>query len=193
MDFSNDKLSSKNIDKELKLLAKETGICPSCGRETLEIRAYIYEVPIVGPVLLTIANCNSCNYRFRDLVPAKSLGRKVKIIIHVKETNDLRVIFYKSPTAMIKIPEEGLEITPGPAAMGQITTVDGILEGILYYLPPICDQMDNPTKCREVMSHLQEAMEGRKPFTLIIEDPLGASFVIKNYGAKIEISMEENP
>ncbi|RLG85262.1 MAG: hypothetical protein DRO15_07705 [Thermoprotei archaeon] len=191
MNITKDTSSTIDITKELKLLAREHGICPLCGKETLEIAAYVYEVSLVGPILLTIASCNSCNYKFRDLIPAKSLGKKVRIVVNVKESNDLRAILYKSPTAIVKIPEEGLEITPGPAATGQITTIDGVLEGILYFLPPICEQTDNPSKCYEVVKHLQEAMEGKRSFTLVIEDPLGASFVIKSYGTKIDVSIED--
>ena len=177
--------------KEPKILSKERGLCPICKSHDLDITAYIYEVPSIGQILMTVAICEKCGYKFRDVTPIATLGKKVKIIIRIEKPDDLRTIVYRSSTAIIKIPELELEITPGPAAIPQITTIDGVIEYILEYLTPMCNQLENPEKCLEIINELSKAMNGERQFTLIIEDPGGASFIVKNYTAKIDVMIDK--
>ena len=63
-----DDLDLEKIDaKKPVLLFQETGVCPTCGRKTLRVSVYIYEVSYFGKILITSGVCTSCGYRYRDV------------------------------------------------------------------------------------------------------------------------------
>ncbi|BFI75048.1 ZPR1 zinc finger domain-containing protein [Sulfurisphaera ohwakuensis] len=152
---------------EPKLLYEGKHICPVCHKETLVIKEYVYEAPKVGKLELSVWECENCGFRVRDVKPFETLT-PIKLEYKIETENDLNTIVYRSAFASIIIPELGVEITAGSAYQGIITTVEGILEIII-------DQINecNEKTCKDIF----EAKEGKKPFTLIIEDPSGLSFI----------------
>ncbi|WP_069284733.1 ZPR1 zinc finger domain-containing protein [Saccharolobus sp. A20] len=164
------------MSQEPKLLFEETLTCPVCKKNTLHARDYLYEVPIAGMLILSNWVCENCGYRFRDVKPYET--NKPKLIKYkVENKDDLKTIVYRSPFGKIIIPELELEIEPASASQGYITTVEGILEIVLDQIESYCD--DN------CMNMINNAMDGKISFTLMIEDESGLSF-IKSDKAKIE-------
>ncbi len=152
--------------------------CPACGNSiTLEI--YQHETPTEGAILIMVANCNKCGYRYREVVPAQLRDRGVEIEIRVDSEDALKILIYRSPYAHIIIPELSIEIVPGPANPGEITTVEGLLLHIAENLYPLCDTMEDPAKCYEVASELIKAANGDRQLRIVIRDPTGLSLVIR--------------
>ena len=152
---------------EPKLLYEGKHICPVCNRETLIVREYIYEAPKAGKLLLSVWECESCGFRVRDVKPFETLS-PIRIEMKVEGKEDLNTFVYRSAFANVIIPELGVEITAGAGYQGVITTIEGILEIVI----------DQITDCNEeTCKDIFKAKEGEKPFTLIIEDPSGLSFV----------------
>lgn len=152
---------------EPKLLYQGKHICPVCHKETFVIKEYLYEAPKVGKLELSVWECENCGYRVRDIKPFETLS-PIRLEMKVNGKEDLNTFVYRSAFASVFIPELGVEITAGTAYQGVVTTIEGILEIIV-------DQIEdcNEKTCKDLF----EAKEGEKPFTLIIEDPSGLSFI----------------
>lgn len=150
------------------------GRCPACGSENLDMSAYTYEIPHFGEVIIEVRKCSNCGYRKSDVSTLKQ-GGDVKIIFPVKNQEDLNALVIKSSTATIEIPELGVEIFPGPAAQGYITTIEGLLERILENTPSECFEENN--SCNEFVKKVKKAMNGEISFTIILTDPHGKSTI----------------
>ncbi len=152
--------------------------CPACGRETLKLEDYLYDMPHVGKVILTSGKCSHCGYRFNDVRLAEAREPQ-RIILKVTEQNDINALVVKASTATVKIPELGLEMKPGPASEGFITTVEGLLHRFLDALHVACsDPSADRAACKAKEQEIREAIEGRRKFTIIIEDPEGVSTIV---------------
>ena len=151
--------------------------CPRCNSE-IKIEEYMYDMPMVGKVLLASGRCGVCGYKFSDVRLAESHGPR-KIVFRVEKPGDENTLVIRASTASIKIPELGVEITPGPVALGYITTVEGILMDVLEKTEFLCSSRDAPKeKCREVIEKIKRAMNVEEPFTLILVDPEGVSAIM---------------
>ncbi|MEB3816564.1 MAG: ZPR1 zinc finger domain-containing protein [Desulfurococcales archaeon] len=162
--------------REPVLLAEETVVCPACGKPTLKVREYLYEVPYFGKIVLGEGRCSNCGYRYSDVRVAE-VSEPKKIIVRVNGEKELRYLLIKSATAALLIKEKGYEMVPGPASTGFITTVEGILHRFLDVLEALCAGRDDPT-CRDNKAWLERAIEGLESFTLIICDFEGTSKVV---------------
>ena len=157
-----------------------TTTCPMCGRRELVVEDYLYEMPLVGKVLISVGKCKNCNYKHNDIKAAESHGPQ-KISLEVSKPEDLGILVIRSSSATIKIPDLGVEITPGPAAQGFITTIEGVLDRILEVLDVM--KKDPEVKKEEVKERerkILEAKKGKRKITLIIEDPNGVSRIISD-------------
>lgn len=146
---------------------------PECGSDSY-IRILRRIDPTIGPQISIIAICPEKGYRYFEEIPEDIGGGRV-LIVKVKGYEDLSRVFMRSRDATIMIPEIGLISTPKSAAADEILTVEGVLERYIDHLEPICDNTENPGKCREVVEWMKRAMKGEESFTLIIEDPSGRS------------------
>ncbi len=174
---------SNTSTQRLTLLGEEVTPCLNCGEKSFRVRLYIYDVPYFGKVLLEVGICDKCGFRRSD-VSVLEVSKPVRIVVHVDSDAELNALVIKSSTASIYIPELGIEITPGPAAPGYITTVEGILHRVLDHIPAECFDESNP--CNRKVKEIIDAIDGKVRFTLIIEDPFGRSDVKGEASAKIE-------
>ena len=159
----------------LKLIAEEVIECVNCGKKRFKVRFYLYPVPYFEDIVLQVGVCDYCGYRRAD-VSILNPREPTRIIVKVRNVKDLNALVIKSSTATIKIPELGIEIYPGPTAPGYITTIEGILHRVLDHIPADC--FIKESKCYYKVEEVREAINGKKGFTLIIEDPLGRSEVL---------------
>ncbi len=161
-------------DLNLKYLGEEVIECINCGKRSFRVRYYLYEVPYFGTIVLEVGICDECEFRRND-VSAVEISEPARIVVKVKRREDLNALVIKSSKASIMIPELGIEVNPGPAAPGYITTIEGILMNALDIIPLEC--FDEGSPCYFKVKEIKEAIEGKIPFTLIIEDPTGRSDV----------------
>ncbi len=160
--------------------------CPACGNE-VKLEIYQHDTPVEGTVLILVANCPRCGYRYREVVPAQIKDKGVEIEIDVNTEESLKTVIYRSPYAHVLIPELSVEIVPGPANPGEITTVEGLLLYIAENVYPLCDTMDDPLKCYDIVTSLVNAANGEKPLKVVIRDPSGLSLVIRGMGKHVTI------
>ncbi len=151
--------------------------CPMCGSIS-KCSEYLYNIPIVGEVILTSCKCSECGFKHID-VRLIEVGEPRKVVLKVSELEDLNSLVIRSSTASIAIPELGVEVTPGPASMGYITTVEGILLDVLDKTRFICESAHpKPMDCDHRMELMEKASRGEVPVTLILVDPEGVSAIV---------------
>jgi zinc finger protein len=161
--------------RSVTLLGREVTRCPQCGYEKLEISIYLYNAPYFGNTIIETGRCPSCGFLYRDIYVAE-YGERKRFEVRVTRGSD-DYLLIKSSSATVIIPELGVEITPGPAALGYITTARGILEKVLEVLSIACTEVTE--ECQRRMEDVRRALEGGLEFTLIVDDPLGRSLVVK--------------
>jgi zinc finger protein len=156
-----------------------TVTCANCGKESLEVREVYSEIPRFGRMAIVSMLCQACGYRVNDSISLECKGPK-KIEFRVTRPQDLSARVIRSNSSFIAIPELGLELKPGPKSEAFITNVEGILDRFLQ----IAEQLES-TSCDDERRHirsslrkLRRAIQGKMPFTLIVEDELGNSAVI---------------
>jgi len=165
----------------LRMIAENVVKCPICGKESMSVKIFLYDVPYFGKVVLESGKCSKCGFKWSD-VGMLEAARPKRIIVKVKEPKDLNALVIKAAPATVKIPELGIEIFPGPAAPGYITTIEGVLQRVIDHAPSECLDESNP--CHEKIKTIRRAMNGDDVFTLIIEDPSGRS-AVKGEGTEV--------
>lgn len=158
-----------------RILFEDTIRCPMCGGRSLSVTARILSVKFFGELVLETGKCSNCGFVHRDVYLAE-YGEPKRLEVKVtKESGDYLLV--KSSSATVIIPELGVEISPGPAAQGYITTARGILENVVNVLLGVCQEGDR--ECENKLEDVNRALRGEADFTLIVEDPLGRSAIIK--------------
>ena len=168
--------------KFFKKIDTFTGTCPSCGKSTFTIVEFTYNTPY-GNILVISGYCETCGYKFSDILNL-DIHRPIKLILEIKEPNDLRSLIIRSKTAKIILPDFGVEVYPGPAALPYITTVDGLLYRILDVLELFSN---GGNRCKQLKNTINSAIKGKRAFTLIIEDPYGNSAIIPYQRSRLTI------
>jgi len=87
----------------------------------------------------------------------------------------------KPAYAAVIIPEQDLEMLPGPASQGFISTVEGVLYRFEEAVKIACSKVESSEqrkKCEELESWIRRAIDGLERFTLIICDYEGAGKVL---------------
>ncbi len=171
-----------------KKISEQEVPCPSCG-SSIKLEVYVHEAPYEGHVLLLVATCPQCGYKYREATPSEYVGKPVEIRFRIEGSDDLRCLFYKSPYAYVRIPSLGIEVIPGPASYGEITTLEGYLMKIAEVLYPLCDSFENAEKCYDVVSKLITIANGDLPCEVLLIDPSGLSTVIRKYRNNVEVKI----
>lgn len=186
-----------NVDQEEDIVENQVysfpASCPGCTRPCATNMKMV-NIPFFKQVVLMSTVCESCGYRSNEVktggeVPEK--GRKITLKVSTKE--DLARDILKSESAALSCPELQLRVEPGTMG-GRFTTVEGIMTNIRKDLRAQAfgledgdadladgsgDSMasDSKKQWEDFFTLLGDAIEGRKEFTLILEDPLAGSYV----------------
>lgn len=164
--------------------------CPVCGAE-MKIEEHLYDMPLVGKVIISSGRCPNCGYKWSDVRLAESKGPR-KIVYTVEEPGDENALLIRASTASIVIPELGVEIKPGPAALGFITTIEGLIMDIIEKAEFLCSEPDAPEReCIEKLEQLRKARDAAVKYTVIIIDPEGVSAIISEKAREEPLSKEE--
>lgn len=190
--------------------ARFTTPCGQCGGRG-ENRMVVTKIPNFSEIILMCFVCEECGYKDAEVKPGGSIAKKghITTLTATAETatEDLKRDVLKSGDASIAVPEIGFE--SGFGTLGAVyTTVEGLLTQTRDNVSG-CNSFttgDSSTpgirgKMEKFIRSLNDIIDGKKPFTLIIHDPIGASWIysklkpepdpqitIKHY----ERSVEEN-
>lgn len=165
--------------------------CPVCNKQTLEMRFNVHKIPYFGEVMESSVYCENCKFKHSDVMILEE-KEPCRYILKVESEEDLSTRVVRSSQGIIKIPEIGVEITPGAFSFGFISNVEGILlriEEILHTLKRWENKdREKIKKIEELLNNIKEMKEAKKSFTLIIEDKSGNSAIISEKVKKEKLS-----
>ncbi|XP_074273601.1 uncharacterized protein LOC141597146 [Silene latifolia] len=157
--------------------------CGTCAAKC-ETRMFVTNIPYFKEVIVMASSCDSCGYRNSELKPGGSTSDKAKrIIVHVKNVEDLNRDVIKSDSACVNIPEVELELASGTLG-GMVTTIEGLVTKIRETLERIHGftfgdglEEGRKGKWQDFSRRMNKLLEVEEPWTLIIDDALANSFV----------------
>lgn len=161
--------------------------CPVCHEKKLNLREEEKDIPHFGKVFLFSMKCDNCNYNMSD-VEAVELKDPCKITFEVENEKDLNVKIVKSSAATVKIPQLRMSMEPGPASIGFITNIEGLIQ---KFEEVVKDQKENSDddalkkKAKNLLKKIWKIKCGNEKIKIIIEDPSGNSSIISDK-AKVE-------
>ncbi len=177
-------------ERKPRKILEYTVECPIC-RRNFKIEEFLYDMPLVGEIIISSGKCVNCGYRWNDVRLAEIKGPR-KIVVEVRDPNDVNALVVRSSTASIVIPELGVEIIPGPASLGYITTIEGILLDVLDKTSFLCEEGDAPPEtCAEKKKMIEKARNGEVPFTFILIDPEGTSTIVSDKARILPLEKKE--
>jgi zinc finger protein len=179
------------------------GICSSCGHP-LDTRMKKVVIPYFKDILIMSTNCDRCGYRDNEVKSGSAISEKGKrITLRVEDREDLSRDILKSETCGLTIPEIDLTLHAGTLG-GRFTTLEGILEQVFEELSEKVfasgdsvgsADLDGPDlqarkKFEVFLENLKAVKSAERPFTLILDDPLGNSYVQNLYAPDPDPNMQ---
>ncbi|KAK9248218.1 ZPR1 zinc-finger domain-containing protein [Lipomyces tetrasporus] len=161
--------------------------CPSCLRRC-DTHMKLVDIPHFKEVVIMSTACDNCGYKSNEVKTGGEIPPKGKrITLKVDDPEDLARDILKSETCALTIPELNLDLTAGTLG-GRFTTLEGLLREVFEQLDTrvfneTSDSMDPERleRWRTFLQGLQDAIDGKRVFTLILDDPLAASYLQNVY------------
>ncbi len=167
--------------------------CPVCGRAPLTLRSVELDLPYFGEAIQTTLVCGACGYRHGDLLLTRH-REPLRITVRVARPEQLSDRVARSSSATIRVPELGAAMEPGPRAEAFVSNVEGVLHRFLDVVRgqvAVADTKGSRAALGRVRRRIEGMIEGREPFTFVIEDPTGNSDVQDDEAVRESLSAEE--
>ena len=164
--------------------------CPLCHEKTLVLTEREHEVPYFGKVFLFSMTCSNCKYHKAD-VETMEQKEPCKYEFEISSEEDMKVRVVKSSEATVKLPHI-VTITPGPAAQGFVTNIEGILNMVKYQIESAKDMEegeDEKKKANNLLKKITRITWGQEKQKLILEDPSGNSAIISDKAIKTNLKV----
>lgn len=161
--------------------------CPECNAPC-ETLMKMTTIPYFKEVVIMSTVCEVCGAKTNEVKAGGGIeAQGKKISLKITDPTDMSRDVLKSETCSIRIPE--LEFEMGGQAIGsRFTTVEGLMNNVMENIlqnsfwgggdgmaPDIADKLE---KFKEKFARFQEVKE---PFTLILDDPAGNSYLQNVY------------
>nr|SVE74204.1 EOG090X06TU [Daphnia barbata] len=179
--------SKKPIFRELQAddadpeITEISSLCFNCGEEGMT-KLLLTKIPFYKEIILMSFECDHCGCKNNEVQSGEKIQEKgVLIHVSISSPKDLNRQVIKSDYATIKIPDIEFEIPP-QSKRGEITNIEGILSRCIAGLEqdqPVRKALD-PDSAEKIEAFVQVLVDMKKcekPFTLIVDDPSGNSFV----------------
>lgn len=164
--------------------------CPACDGE-LTLKRTIYQLPDGDDIIIVNMECPKCGFRKNDIIPLESSFQPGEYRLTVDDGNLEHKIF-RSPSGDLEIPEIGMSIERGPSATYILNNVEGILllmkEQVEHFLKDLPMDTEEWRNAYSVKNKLELALKGTFPFTLILRDLQGGSYIATNQKEKLHFS-----
>lgn len=182
--FISDQTDIENFENEVQTFS---ATCPTCYAPC-ETHMKVVNIPHFKDVIIMSTVCDKCGYKSNEVKTGGAIPEKGRrITLKVDDAEDLARDILKSETCGLSIPELNLELNPGTLG-GRFTTIEGLLTQVYEELhgrvfTQTSDSMDEESKARWTgfFDNLQSAIDGKKNFTVKMEDPLAGSYIQNVY------------
>jgi len=154
--------------------------CPLCKKKTLTLIEDKKEIPYFGNAFIFSMSCSSCKYNKSD-IEAEEQKEPCKYTIEVNSEKDMKIRIVKSSQATIKIPQMRMSVTSGPASIGYISNIEGVLDRFKKIIEDERDNAEDPKvkkHAKNLLKKLWKVKCGNEKLKIIMEDPSGNSAII---------------
>jgi zinc finger protein len=154
--------------------------CPECSSPCMT-NMKMTNIPHFKEVVIMATNCDNCGHRTNEVKSGGGIEPEgVRFQVRITGPSDLCRDILKSETCGMQIPE--LELEVGSANLGgAFTTVEGIMSQMRQDLETNCamfrDSQGPDCKMAEFLAKLDDAIAGKLPVTLCLDDPAGNSYI----------------
>ncbi len=164
--------------------------CPACSNEKATLEFFQFEIPYFGEVMESVLLCRRCGYRHTDVMVLEQ-REPARYTLVIESAEDMYIRVIRSSSATIKVPELGIEVTPGSEAQGFISNVEGVLlrmEEAVQTAERWAESEAAKKRAKELLRKIAEIKAGKRRATLIISDPTGNSAIISEKARKEVLS-----
>lgn len=150
----------------------------------------ISSIPFFKEIIIMAFSCDACGYKNTEIKTGGGIGPEARrITFHFEKEEDLNRDCFKSDTTKLEIPEIELVLEPGTLG-SMYSTVEGLLMKIHDQL-----EQDNPFKTGDssesqkfkvLLQKIAELREGKKKFTLIMDDGLANQFMYNPFAPEAD-------
>lgn len=157
------------------------------------MRSLEMDLPYFGEAIQTTLVCPACGYRHGDLLLTRH-REAMRVILRVADASGLSARVARSSSATIRVPELGAAMEPGPRAEAFVSNAEGVLRKFLDVVQgqeAVADSRASRASLASVHRRIQGMIEGKEPFTLILEDPTGNSDIHHGDAQRELLSKEE--
>jgi len=178
------KRAAEEAGEELEEVMKFPGSCSVCGKRG-ETRMCMAKIPHFKDVIIMAFICDLCGFKSNEVKSGGAIathGRK--ITLRLTTPDDLNRDVLKSETAGLEIPELELGLASGTLG-GKFTTIEGLLSVIKDEIKgnPFLrgDSVSSVNRMASLVEGLEDLLAFRRPFTLILDDPVANSYLQNIY------------
>ncbi|NWR59205.1 ZPR1 protein, partial [Bucorvus abyssinicus] len=145
-------------------------------------RLLLTRIPFFKEIIVSSFACDSCSWSNTEIQSAGRIQEQgVRYVLAVTSRQDMNREVVKTDCATARIPELDFEI-PAFTQKGVLTTIEGIIDRAVAGLEqdqPVRRATDEQVASQidEFVGKLRQLKEVRSPFTFILDDPSGNSFV----------------
>lgn len=190
--FISDETEIENLLNEVQTFA---ATCSSCF-QPCNTHMKAVNIPHFKEVILMSTVCDHCGYKSNEVKTGGAIpDHGKKIVLRVTDPEDLARDILKSETCGLNIPELNLDLTPGTLG-GRFTTIEGLLRQVYEELhgrvySQTSDSMDEEARKRwtTFFARLQDAVDGKIGFTIMMVDPLASSYIQNVYAPDADPNM----
>ncbi len=162
--------------------------CPVCHENRLTLSEDEREIPYFGQVYFFSMSCSGCSFHKSD-VECVERHEPVRYVIVIDNEEDMKIRVVKSSEATIKIPHI-VTITPGPASLGYVTNIEGVLKRVVQQIEVMRDSEEEDEtrkKAKRMLKKLQKVIWGQESLRIILEDPTGNSAIISEKAEVVKL------
>ncbi|KAJ4965823.1 hypothetical protein NE237_017672 [Protea cynaroides] len=184
-----------SADDDAVPLHQIESLCMRCG-ENGTTRLLLTRIPHFREIILMAFECPHCNERNNEVQFAGELqprGCWYRLEVPSGDQKMLNRQVVKSDSATIKIPELDFEIPP-EAQRGKLSTVDGMLLRAVDELQALQEERkkvvpETAEALDQFLMKLKSCATGEIPFTFILDDPAGNSFIENPFAPSLDPSL----
>ena len=169
--------------------------CPACGTpDALTMLSLTEEIPYFGEHTQVTLSCAECGWRQTDFIPAQE-REPCAWSLEVNEPSMLAVRVVRGSSGTVRIPELGLEASPGNHSTGYVSNIEGVLQRFIDIIEMLLRQAErdistndpdrdsaerDQPQLRELLDTLcaVRAGESTQPLTVELLDPHGHSAIL---------------
>ncbi|XP_060073571.1 zinc finger protein ZPR1-like isoform X2 [Ylistrum balloti] len=181
-----------NADNDEPEVTEIESVCFQCMDDGIT-RIFLTRIPFFREVILSSFHCEHCGAKNSQLQPGVAIQEKgVSFSVEIKDEQDLNRQIVQTEYATVSIPSLEFE---APPCKGVLTTVEGIINaavtGLSMDQPARMEQIPEiASKIGDVILKLTLLKTLQEPFTIVIDDPSGNSFIENPCAPKTDPNMK---